>query len=322
MNIQSRIEAIRNLPRRYVYPVLVVLFAVFFRFSCLERVTGEASPLDPAYYEAAEALRGAPGEGGGASRPFSTYTGPTVTLRGTIIAEAEDESIDIDFRTADPSAPGGMAGQGKLLLDTPGEFSLPVPVNTVIQIEAFQDLDGDGPGGQDPFAQLEVVTESEDITDVALTLVPGARKTREHQEVNPEQIEGGAEHGEGVPDNPDPFGGYGGARISINGILHCGCTDRIDLDLFESDDDAPGGRRMLGKMKLDPGVFTIQVPVDYGQLIFEAFIDTDGDGPGPGDLMGVYDKNPLYVGSSDLFGIDIFLTVPDDGRMPRKEGTP
>ena len=35
--------------------------------------------------------------------------------------------IDVDFRTADPDAPGGMAGHGKLLVPRPGDFEVYVP---------------------------------------------------------------------------------------------------------------------------------------------------------------------------------------------------
>ena len=62
-------------------------------------------------------------------------------------------SIDLDFRTPDPSAEGGMKGQGKLLLERPGVFSLEIPKGTgLVEIQAFQDIQGDGPSFDDPFA--------------------------------------------------------------------------------------------------------------------------------------------------------------------------
>lgn len=306
-----------TIPKRYIYPVAVVCFMVFFRLSCLEKVTGQPIPLDPAFYEAAEAARGDPGQGGGASRPFANYSGDMITLSGVVDAEDKTLAIDIDFRTPDATAPGGIVGQGKLLLEEPGAFSLSVPTNTSIEIQAFQDIDADGPSGMDPFGQVNIETEEEDISDVMIQLVAGGRETNEHQVVNPQQGDGPSEAGQGVPENPDPFGGVGGSRVSLYGYLDCDCSDRIDLDLFQPDNNSPGGRRMIGKLKLDPGEYEIMVPEDYGSLILEAFIDADGDGPGAGDKMGIYRSNPVYVGSSDVYDIDITLAVTDDGKMPQ-----
>ena len=79
---------------------------------------------------------------------------------------------------------------------------------------------------------------------------------------------------------------------------------------------------MLGKMKMDPGEYVIMVPQNYGELILEAFIDFKQDGPGDGDMMGTYIKNPVRIADSDVSGIDIELTVPNDGRMPMNEVPP
>ena len=47
---------------------------------------------------------------------------------------------------------------------------------------------------------------------------------------------------------------------------------------------------MLGKIKVGGAdrTYSFDVPLDFGGLILEAFVDTNGDGPGPGDLMGIY----------------------------------
>ena len=92
----------------------------------------------------------------------------------------------------------------------------------------------------------------------------------------------------------------------------------VDLDLFSADENEVGGRKMLGKIKVG-GVdktFSFNVPVDFGGLILEAFVDSNGDGPGPGDLMGIYENNPLSVEDDDIEDVDITLSVPEDGKMP------
>ena len=85
-------------------------------------------------------------------------------------------AIDIDIRVPDPSAPGGMAGKGKILLERPGEFKLAVPKNLgSLELQAFQDIDSDGPNASDPFAQKTIDVAGEDIEGLELTLVVGAR---------------------------------------------------------------------------------------------------------------------------------------------------
>ena len=43
---------------------------------------------------------------------------------------------------------------------------------------------------------------------------------------------------------------------------------------------------------------------------------THQDGPGPGDMMGIYKENPVVVKDDDIQGIDIFMLIPEDGKMP------
>ena len=128
--------------------------------------------------------------------------------------------------------------------------------------------------------------------------------------------------GNGAPENPDPFGGYSGPRIKLAGKLICPDCPFIDLDLFQPDENAPGGRSMIGKMKLPPGDYELEVPQGFGYLILEAFVDYDEDGPGAGDRMGSYQKNPVQISRSDLLDIDIELVIPEDGRMPMGPQTP
>ena len=302
-------------------------YILFLSFcACLEKTTGIPTPLDPRFF-ASDQNRAAPegddpnagGGGSGASDPFSSYTGDTILLSGSILSDSQ-ESIDVDFRIPDATAPGGMAGQGKLLLGSPGVFSLSVPKGLgMLEIQAFQDLDGDGPTGDDPFAQIQLQITDQDQLNLAITLVAGARMNMHHQEM-PSPEKGGqhmnAPAGDGVPDNPDPFGGYSGNRIKLSGRLLCEGCPLVDLDLFQPDENSPGGRTMIGKMKLPPGPYELEVPQGFGYLILEAFVDYDADGPGAGDRMGSYNKNPLKISRSNLAEIDIQLVIPEDGRMP------
>ena len=102
--------------------------------------------------------------------------GEKVVVSGIVSCETMG-SIDLDFRIPDPSAEGGMKGQGKLFLERPGIFSLEIPKGTgLVEIQKlFQDIQGDGPSFDDPFAQVKFEVLEEDIVDLELTLVEGAR---------------------------------------------------------------------------------------------------------------------------------------------------
>ena len=135
-----------------------------------------------------------------------------------------------------------------------------------------------------------------------------------HQEVAPEQS---GEQPKGIPDNPDPFGGAAGNRVELSGTITCAqpCSS-VDLDIFVPDEQSPGGRKMLGKMKLQEGSYVIMVPENFGLLILEAFVDFDANGPGIGDLMGVYEANPLRIADSPVSSVNLNLDVSMDGKMP------
>ena len=165
------------------------MFALFL-FGCLERVTGEPVPLDERFYKSAESRHGDPNKGDGTSDPFASMDGEKITVSGIVSCETMG-SIDLDFRTPDPSIEGGMKGQGKLLLDRPGVFTLQVPKNTgSVEVQAFQDVLGDGPSFDDPFAQITFEVQTEDILDLEIQLVEGAR----NDDPNPAPPPNGPQH--------------------------------------------------------------------------------------------------------------------------------
>lgn len=324
-----------------------------------ERVTGTPVPLDPRFYAAAEAKQGQPGEGGGGS-PFSTATGPKVTVSGRLDSPV-DAPIDLDVRVPDPKAPGGMAARGKLLIERPGPWSFEAPVGVgAIEIEAFQDETGDGPSADDPYARLTLTVADAPVPDLLLVLVPGARGTGPGPGAAPPGAPGGGgapgtppppgtpgtppPPGVGTPSEPppgvpgeapppgtppapgagllaDPWATHTGPKVTLRGSLESASTAPVDVDVFVADPEAPRGRRLAAKKRLPPGAFTLQVPVGLGRLEIEAFQDLTENGPGPGDPMGRYDGR-LVVDDEDIDGIDIRLAITKDGRMPMPKGRP
>ncbi len=354
--------------------VLPALASVLLSGCILERVTGDEVPLDPRFYKAIEQAQGLPGVGGGSSVPFSSSDEDKITVRG-VIESTMDMGVDLDIRVPDSTAPGGMRGEGKVLVEGPGPFELQVPKDLGgLELQAFQDQMGDGPTGEDHFGQIRVEVGDEDVDIGTLELVQGARSGGpEHTEAppgapggapgapgssagdpggggspgqgSPDGGPGEGQVGPGVPEDPEPapagspggspmaggapqaggggmapFSDHDGSWVTLSGTLTVvGSTDTavVDLDLFQPDKEARGGRRMLGKQRLDSGAYELEVPSGYGPLILEAFIDVGGDGPGRGDPMGAYAGNPLVVGRSDVSGIDITLEQTADGKMPR-----
>lgn len=328
--------------------------AVLLSGCMLERVTGEEVPLDPRFYAAVEAVQGMPGVGGGSSVPFAGNDAARITVRG-VLQSPVDMAIDLDIRVPDPSAPGGMRGEGKVLIEAPGPFELEVPSDLGnLELQAFQDEAGDGPTSEDHFGQVMVRVGDEDVDAGTIELVQGARQGGPQHTEAPPGAPGGAPGaptpeagaGAGQPAEPEPappgspggspvpggepgvgvpgqgggmapFSDHDGPWVTVRGTLVLDGQASVDLDLFQPDSDRPGGRRMLGKQRLPTGPFELKVPQSFGPLILEAFVDKGGDGPGMGDPMGSYAGNPLQVGRSDLDGVDIVLAVPEDGKMPR-----
>jgi hypothetical protein len=291
---------------------------------CWLEYVDSANPeeLDPAFYEAGEKLHGLPGEGGGSAIPFSNYDGPKVTVYGTVTG-SENMAVDVDVRVPEDSAPGGMLGLGKVLMDGPGTFELQVPVDQgFVELQAFQDPDKDGPSTSDPFAQAQIEVGSSDM-EVTMELVAGGWSMG--GPVHQDMPAGAGEGGVGSqmvppdPDQPDPFASYGGSRVSVGGLLQYHSTATVDLDIFRSNRAASGGREMIGKLKLSTGSYELRVPEHFGPIILEAFIDLDGNmRADPTDPMGAYSGNPLRVGDNDVWNVDINISIQENGKMPSR----
>lgn len=149
-----------------------MMLAALLLVGCLEPVRGQPEPLDPRFYAAGADPAG--GGGGGGSDPFSGDPRPRVMVRGTVEGGANG-GVDLDVRVPDPQAPGGMRGVGKLLLPAPGPFELSAPVDIgALELQAFQDADGDGPSAGDPFARAAISVGAVPVDGVVLRLEAGA----------------------------------------------------------------------------------------------------------------------------------------------------
>ena len=93
--------------------------------------------------------------------------------------------------------------------------------------------------------------------------------------------------------------------MKVSGTLVTTVDGTIDLDLFREDESAPGGRKLLGKLKRAPGPFEILVPAAVETLELDAFVDQTGDGPSGDDPRG--SVKGLMVSSGPITGVTITL---------------
>ena len=343
-------------------------FALVFAGCWPERVTGVAVPLDDAYFSNVKDASEAGSAADGIAEPFAVYKGERVKVVGLVkgVSGQEPWPVDMDVRIPDKDAPGGMAGQGKLLLDQPGPFELTVPKSLgKLELQAFSDPDADGPGATDPFGSVTIEVGETDLLEVQIQLVTGGRNAAgaggpghndappgapggdpsagAHTAVVPQggvagtptpvpHGEGAANppvvpHGPGKPADPPkaappgpgirkPWKNLGPTPVTISGVLKGTDAQQIDLDIFQLDPSHRSGRKQLGKLRFAPGPFEFQAPADAGAIVLEAFADLQANGPSKGDPMGVYAKNPLMIGKTNISGVEIVLSPSATGHMP------
>ncbi len=209
---------------------------------------------------------------------FDDHEGETVVLSGTLSGVAEG-TVDLDLRRIDPEAEGGNVYMGKLAIKNPGPFDLQVPEGLgKVMIEAFQDVGGDGPSSDDPYAVVEIEVGDEPVKGVDLVLKVGAM-SRAGSRLTWEDEKG--------------------PRVTVSLQVVSPLGRPIDVDLRDSTD---GG---VGKLALsEPGVLRFQVPENYGELRVQAFQDLTSDGPSDDDPFGWL---VLEVGDTDLEGSSLDL---------------
>lgn len=310
--------------------MLKTVLPVALALGCLEKVTGEAVPLDERFTVQATPTTTGTDTGAPAHsemehktvehtevpppQPFEDHEGERVSVSGSINSDVAG-SVDLDVATLDDSVEGGLVREGKIMLSGPGEFSITVPVGTGgMRLAAFQDLQSDGPTEDDPYAEIDIDVGAEALTGLTLALVKGARgsasggpehQKHAHQEMPPGHGGDQSPPPSGTPTATDPFDGIEGPRVKVSGTLVTSVDGTIDLDLFREDESAPGGRKLLGKLKRAPGPFEILVPAAVETLELDAFVDQTGDGPSGDDPRG--SAKGLMVSSGPIQGVTITL---------------
>ncbi len=271
--------------------------------ACPERVTGEARPLDTRF------TAGGPGGGtaqtvfvhdpsAGPDTPFAAKDGERVLISGEMTSEASG-SVDMDIMAPDASAPGGMAHLGKLLFDGPGPLTIEAPTGAgSITLQAFQDVDGDGPSDPDPFAAASVVVQDQDIVGVALDMVVGGRALAQLASAS-----GGS-----------MFGDHQGEWTGVQLVAESSSSSPLVVDLRTPDPNAPSGDAYLGKLQFPrPGPIAFEVPRGLGPITLQIFQDEDSDGP---DATDPFVEARLHVGREDTLDLGSLTLRPGGFAMP------
>jgi hypothetical protein len=245
----------------------------------------------------------------GPPQPFEDVEGEKVLVSGTVVATVPG-AVDIDVSRVDPEAPGGRESHGKMLFEAAGDFELQVPKGLgQLSLVAFQDPDLDGPGEGDFYAEMTIEVADEPVTGLLFTLSKEARSNAGGGPVHTEAPPGfGSDEGpqqDGKQSTKDPFSGMEGERVSVHGTVVFDGDAVVDLDLFQPDASVPGGRTLLGKLKISSGPFTLQVPRSLGALELDAFADKTGDGPSADDPRGQVSGIDLTAG--DVSGVQLIL---------------
>ncbi len=151
---------------------------------------------------------------------------------------------------------------------------------------------------------LLVATSLEEVTD-------------DPPPLDPRFVAGGGASAVGPGPGLVPFSDYDGDTVKLKGVVVADAAAALDLDLWQVDPSAPGSRTHLGKIPVaGAGPFELDVPVDFGTLQLESFVDQTGDGPSMDDPFG---RTECDIGGTDVNGVELVL---EPGGMANHHGGP
>ncbi len=239
------------------------------------------------------ATQGAPdqvGPGSGSKVPWEDVSGNKKPFKADIVASGPGK-IQVDISEIDAKAPGGQARVGQYILPEPGPVSFAVPSSVAqFKIEAFQDPAGDGPSESDPYAE-QLVT---------VATMPGTLRMELALGVRGKATGGGGSGGAAAPQGPDLGSG---PKVKVGGRIVASNPALVKVDIFKTDAAAKGGRTFLTKVEPRGNGWSIDLPVDFGKIEIDAYLDAKGDGP-TGDDQHVL-KSGVAVGSTPVMDLDL-----------------
>ncbi len=238
------------------------------------------------------ATQGAPdqvGPGSGSKVPWEDAPGDKKPFKAEIAASGTGR-IQVDISEIDAKAPGGQARVGQYMLAEPGQVSFAVPTSvTQFKIEAFQDPAGDGPSESDPYAE-QLVSVATMPGSVRMELAVGVRG----------KATGGGGGGGAAPQGVDLGSG---PKVKVGGRIVATNPSLVKVDIFKTDPTVKGGRSFVTKVEPRGEGWSLELPVDYGRIEIDAYLDAKGDGP-TGDDQHVL-KSGVVIGSTPVMNLDL-----------------
>ncbi len=237
------------------------------------------------------------GEGEASIKACRDWDGPTISISGSV-SGGEDRPVSLDFRVPDESAEGGVTQICREELAEPGAWRAEVGAEwTELMIEAFQDMDANGPSEADPFGEAIVPLAGANIDGVDIAMVVGARKGDHGGDGTPGDGRGGTP-GDGQGGAAAAFSDYDGPWVTLRGEVDSSFDERVTFDFAVPDASAPGGRRRLGVLSVEQaGPYELEVPSELGAASLEIFQDLSRDGPSDDDP---YATANIEVGTGDV----------------------
>jgi hypothetical protein len=120
---------------------------------------------------------------------------------------------------------------------------------------------------------------------------------------------------EGMRVEPPSFKLLPGAGVKLSGTVAYAGSQKGQLRVEILQDRGEGNDPLLvSALDLDkPGPWSIRAPKNYGKILVIAYVDSDMNGPRPGEAMGDY-PGAVTVGAVDIAGLDV--TVLDSVPAP------
>ena len=246
---------------------MVSIATILLMGGCFEKTSDEVKELDPRFVELPASTSDA-GTSGVQQNLLDTLPGEKLKFSFDFSSETPFP-IDVDIRR------DSGENLGKWMLPGPGEIIKEVPAGLgSIQIQAFQDLTGDGPSDDDPFGWVDLMVLQAPQTGIEVTLKAGGKE--EHAKL---------------------LGHVGGAmQISGPSVQ---LTIEVKSDFNKVVDlDFRGPEGLVYKASLNgPGRHELSVPASLGEVQLQAFQDLTQDGPSDDDPFGWVG---VLVGESDF----------------------
>lgn len=262
--------------------------------ACLERTTGEPTPLDPRFTagakESGQVVTHDPDAG--PTSPFGVGLEDGITVRGSLTSPA-DGVISLDILSIDPTSEAGVSMVGRVLFPEPGPFELQVPEQQgELTLQFFVDQGRPGPDDGDPFAARTILVEAEDLDLGELALVIGGRALA--------PVAGARSHV--WPTHPGPW-------TRVQGMVIAEGDFPVAVDIRKPDPNSQTGDAFVGKEQLPaPGPFTLMVPQGLGELTLQFFQDAGGDGPSADDPFA---EKSIVIQDQERLSLEVRLLAAE-----------